>query len=276
MRVLFYVTLILAAAFGAAAADYKIDWYSINSGGGLVTGGAYKLTGSLAQPATGFIKGTNYLHWVGFWAGDIPTPVVSATAQQAKLLQDGTYVSVSGKVATTGPTDRFSGFLYMEEADRSSGIRVSCPTWPVTGLARGSILTVIGSMGTTSAGERQVMASIVIITSSTSPLKQLGMPNRSVGGGDFGSPPATGQWGIVGGQGLNNIGLLAETWGLIVETGNNYLIIDDGSGRTVRIDTTGLSGLPTTGYISVIGLSSLYSGRISLILPRNSTDVQSK
>ena len=70
----FAVSLTTALAWllvcGAFAADYQINWYSINSGGGLVTGGGYNLNSTIGQPAAGFVKNTSYLHWVGFWVGE--------------------------------------------------------------------------------------------------------------------------------------------------------------------------------------------------------------
>ena len=285
MRNVFVVILaVLTAGLisgGICAQTYRIDWYSINSGGGLVTGGSYKLNSSVGQPVAGFVKSTSFLHWIGFWAGEVPTPTVAPTINAAKLLGDGTFVSVAGKIATsgrnpiTGITDRFSGFFYLEEADRHSGIRISCPSWPITDLLRGSVINVIGTMGTTGAGERQIVAPIVIITSTTTPPPPLGMNNRAVGGAAFGSPPL-GQSGVIGGTGLNNIGLLIKTWGEVTykEPSGAYILITDGAGAPVRIDTAGLASVPSEGYVSVIGISSLYTGPSPLVLPRTDSDIE--
>ena len=51
MRATIIVLLILTAAGAAFGQGYKIDWYSINSGGGLVTGGGYNLNSTIGQPA---------------------------------------------------------------------------------------------------------------------------------------------------------------------------------------------------------------------------------
>lgn len=279
--ILLLALLILGAPTGSAQ-DYRIGWYSINSGGGLVSGGSYKLNGSVGQPAAGFAKSGSFLHWISFWAGDVLTPVVKETIDQAKVTADGVFVSVAGKIATTGKDpvtnipDRFTGFFYIEEEDRSSGIRVSCPIWPVGELLRGSTINVIGTMGTTSAGERQIVAPIVIIGSTTDVPPPLGMNNRWLGGSDLGSPPL-GQYGVTGGTGLNNVGLLVKIWGRVTETGNGYVVIDDGTGIGVRVDTTTIAAPPGSNqYVTVIGASSLYkpaADRLRLVLPRDDSDI---
>ncbi len=260
---------------GAVGQDYRIDWYSINSGGGLVTGGGYKLNSSIGQSAAGFVSNTTHLHWIGFWAGDLPEPVVPDSIGAAKMLPDGTYVSISGRIATTSATD-FSSFFYVEEENRSSGIRVAVSA-AVSGLLRGSIVNVIGTLGTTAEGERCLTGPIVIIVGSRAPLAPLGMPNKSVGGGDWGVPPL-GQYGVLNGGGLNNIGLLIQTWGRVIEKGTGYLLISDGSQDPVRVSTAGLSTIPDEeDYISVIGISTLYkpaADRLRYILPRGDADVE--
>ena len=102
------------------------------------------------------------------------------------------------------------------------------------------------------------------------------MPNPTVGGGDIGIPPL-GQYGVLGGTGLNNVGLLIRTWGRVTATGTGYAVIDDGSGTPVRLDTSTLASLPEVNdYISVIGISSLYRpgvDRLRLVLPRTDLDI---
>jgi len=85
-----------------------------------------------------------------------------------------------------------------------------------------------------------------------------------------------GQYGVIGGFGLNNIGLLVKTWGRIAykDPSGGYILIGDGIGSTIRIDTAGLAGVPGSGYVSIIGVSSLYTGRLPLVLPRRSSDVE--
>lgn len=257
------------------AQSYRIDWYSINSGGGLATGGGYKLNSTIGQPTAGLVKNTSFLHWIGFWAGEVPVPTVAGSVAAAKALPDGAFVSLVGRVATSAEAD-FAGFFYVEDADRVSGIRVALPSGGVPGLARGSVVNVIGNLGTTSSGERLFTGPVVVITGMVAPLAPVGMPNRSLGGGDAGSPPL-GQYGVAGGAGLNNVGLLVQTWGRVIDAGSGYVVIDDGSATPVRMDTSTLANPPALNeHVSVIGISSIHkpaAERLRLVLPRDDSDI---
>lgn len=265
----------LACCVSAFAQGWQIAWYSINSGGGRVAGAGYALNSSIGQSAAGFVSNDTCLHWVGFWAGDLPEPVVPPSISAAKALRDGTYVSIGGRIATTSEGD-FSGFFYIEEEDRSSGIRVAV-SGAVSGLLQGSVVNVIGTLGTTAEGERCLTGPVVIIVGTHTPLMPLGMPNRSVGGGDWGAPPL-GQYGVSDGAGVNNVGLLIETWGRVTEVGTGYMLITDGSGDAIRVSTAGLSAIPQVNdYISVVGISSLHkpaSDRLRYVLPRGNADLR--
>lgn len=273
--------VLIAAAFTAAlsvpsAAQYEIKWYSLNSGGGESAGGGYKLNASVGQSVAGFAKSTSFLHWIGFWSGEVPSPQVVADIGAAKKLADGTFVSIAGKIATSSATE-FSGFFYLEDESRANGIRVAAQSADVVGLLRGSVLNVVGTLGTTAAGERQITGPVVIITGSATPLEPLVMRNSSVGGANFGTPPA-GQYGVAGAtKGLNNVGLLVETVGLVTAVEPGFVVIDDGSGTPVRVSVTNLAAPPVLNdYITIVGLSSLHkpgAERLRLVLPRANSDL---
>ncbi len=275
--VIVVITLLMASV--ACAQGYRIDWMVFSSGGASTAGGTFTMKSTFGQPAAGYVEGPNLRHWIGFWLpGQAGTGAIPcATAAAAKGYADGTVVTVSGKIATSATSD-YTMFFYVEESDRSSGIRVNLSPWSVAGLARGSVVSVSGTLSTTADGERQLSTPVVVIASTTEPLTPLGMPNRSLGGGTLGTPP-WGQYGVTGGTGVNNVGLLVETWGRVTETGGGYVVIDDGSGRPVRVDTNLLSSPPGWGsYVSVIGASSLYTPsatRLPMILPRRDADIRS-
>ena len=65
--------LLLAAlcASAALAADYSIDWLTIDGGGGTSTNGPYALTGTIGQPDAGAMSGGNFTLQGGFW-GVVP------------------------------------------------------------------------------------------------------------------------------------------------------------------------------------------------------------
>lgn len=276
---LYRTLIVIGLTFGIAhtgdCQTYRVDWCSVNSGAGLTSNGSHSLNCSLGQSSAGLVTDSNHLHWVGFWGGEVPDPLAVPGIGSVKLLADGSYVSLTGKIATSSLVD-FDSFFYLEEADRSSGVRVAVPGLPVGGLMRGSVVNVIGTLGTTDAGERQLMGPVVIIVSSHEPIEPLGMGNRWVGGNSLGTLPA-GQMGTTGGYGLNNVGLLIQTWGSVTEVGAGYVLIDDGANLPVRLQTSVLSAPPPLGdYVSTIGISSLHwSGteRLRLLLPRDDQDV---
>jgi len=54
---------------GALAQNYSIDWYTMDGGGGISTGGVYSVTGTIGQPDAGaLLSGGNYTLQGGFWA----------------------------------------------------------------------------------------------------------------------------------------------------------------------------------------------------------------
>ena len=59
----------LAAALGALAQDYAIDWHTIDGGGGTSTGGVYSVSGTIGQPDAGpTLTNGQYSVTGGFWA----------------------------------------------------------------------------------------------------------------------------------------------------------------------------------------------------------------
>ncbi len=265
------LSLALAALASSAGLAYSIDWYSINSGGGAASSASYSINATVGQPVAGFVSSTSHLHWIGFWAGDLPVPTVVESIQAAKLMSDGAYVSIAGRIVTTEASD-FSNFFYVEEQDRYSAIRVDAAPGPIAGLARGSVVNVIGTMGTTDAGERQLAGPLVIVITSHAPLAPLGMTNKSLGGGGVPAGPA-----VKNGKGLNNVGLLVTTWGYVSAVAGSDMLITDGSGDNVRVNVAGLASLPNEGdYVTVIGISSVVSSgadTLPYLLPRTSDDI---
>jgi hypothetical protein len=60
----------------ALAQSYSIDWFSIDGGGGTVTGGVYSISGTIGQADAGHLSGGNYTIEGGFWSilGAVQTP----------------------------------------------------------------------------------------------------------------------------------------------------------------------------------------------------------
>jgi formylglycine-generating enzyme required for sulfatase activity len=59
----------LAIFASAGYCDYRMDWSTIDGGGGQSTGGSYRLSGTIGQPDTGFTESANYDIYGGFWPG---------------------------------------------------------------------------------------------------------------------------------------------------------------------------------------------------------------
>jgi len=223
------------------------------------------------------------------------------TIAWAKTLSVGSPLStpLSGKVVTAG-TGQFSGSIYIEEPDRSAGIRVA-----TTSLREpGDIVDVSeGTVGELD-GERFVAGATVDWQASGTPLRPIGMINRNLGGGDV----RDGE-GIIRQKGvtvlktpnervtspdLNNIGLLVKTTGRITaritQGSREYIYIDDGSALTdgsgetgVRVEVGHLADgneiwLPPgeDQYVIVTGISActLLGGQVvRLLRPRSSDDI---
>ena len=60
--------LLLDAALNTASAQYAIDWFTIDGGGGQSSGGAYTLAGTIGQPDAGTSSGGRYTLHGGFWS----------------------------------------------------------------------------------------------------------------------------------------------------------------------------------------------------------------
>lgn len=92
----------LALTPAARAAQYSIDWYSVDGGGGTSSGGTYTVSGSIGQPdaAPTALTGGSYSLQGGFWPGLV---VDSDTGAPALLIQlNGTAVNISWAPGTPG------------------------------------------------------------------------------------------------------------------------------------------------------------------------------
>jgi hypothetical protein len=163
-----------------------------------------------------------------------------------KSLPDGARVTMAGKCVTAVcPSE---GYLYIEQDDRSCGIRVA---GDCAGISVGDRITVTGTFGTrrpdgVTASERYISAGSIVRTSSAGAIKPLAMTCRAIGGA-----PSYGTAGVVGPCGPSNIGLLTTIAGTIerVVDGETFYL-DDGSGTPdTNVDTGVLVRCPTTAGI---------------------------
>ena len=54
-------------ASAAWAADYSLDWSTLDGGGGTSTGGVYSVSGTIGQPDAGAMSGGSFTLVGGFW-----------------------------------------------------------------------------------------------------------------------------------------------------------------------------------------------------------------
>lgn len=179
------------------------------------------------------------------------TPTFTAIPD-ARALPDGTPVNCSGAIVT----GQFGSFLYMETPDRLCGIRVALPVAHGTAWS-GYDVTVTGGIMATDpvTGERYIDATAGTVNGEpgTTVIKPLSMTNITLGGG-LGAQP-----GVLGGVGLNNVGLLVRTTGRVsnpLESATEFTV-DDGSAVNVRVICP--SGAPADGkFVIVTGISTLF------------------
>ena len=68
MKTLFLLTTALVMS-SMVSADYSIEWYTIDGGGGTSSGGPYELSGTIGQPDADYLDGGPYELLGGFWGG---------------------------------------------------------------------------------------------------------------------------------------------------------------------------------------------------------------
>jgi len=176
-----------------------------------------------------------------------------ATPAAAKLLAEDTQVRVAAAVSAA-----FPDFLYVEDAQRISGIRVN-----KTGHTHsvGQSVIVTGALKTSSDGERYIDCSLSAksVDAELDPFFVIG---RSLGGGAWPVdwPSSPGQRGVTDGTGLNNIGLLVMVCGNVSYAGSDHFYVDDGSGVSDPSGHPGVKVLPYGFDIPDGGSLVVFSG----------------
>mgnify|MGYP005843481367 CR=1 FL=1 len=210
--------------------------------------------------------------------GESP-PLVLGTVHEVKSQPDGTRIRINDKTVTAG-TDQLTTCFYVEESDRTSGIRVSS-TEPVY---EGQVVDVTGTVQTID-GERQLVDPVIFIEPQPGTVPQpLAMMSRALGGAALNAyTPA-----VEHGNGSHNIGLLVRSWGWVRSVGPDYFVFDDGGtlfdsqGTQVRVSAlaklpAGLS-VPEVGtLVTVTGISScepVGGNLMRKILVRKASDLE--
>lgn len=64
-----YILLLVIVFSSIGQSEYIIDWYTIDGGGSVSSGGNYVLMGTIGQADAGYLGGDNYELLGGFWVG---------------------------------------------------------------------------------------------------------------------------------------------------------------------------------------------------------------
>ncbi len=187
-----------------------------------------------------------------------PTPVSVAVAKKEAI---GSLVSVTGSVSAI-----FSDYVYVEDTNPISGVQVDTTDTPDVG----AVVTVVGTLArNASTGEIYIASPTVTPTGATDTIRPLGMTNKAMGGGSGLNALGNGQIGVSGGVGLNNIGLLVRTTGLLSSTGTT---MTDGSGVTLEVSGAGSAYYGK--YVMITGVVSLDSSgnRVIQVVSVNSVN----
>lgn len=172
---------------------------------------------------------------------------------EAKLKADNENVQLINKAVT------FAGanFFYIEEKDRSSGLRVEKSNH---GLLPGMKADIYGQILTNASGERYIAAQSVVPNGS-GVIRTMMLNIRALGGGDwqFDSSSGKGQRGVTFGQGLNNIGLKVKICGRArsIDPVTRTFFVQDGSGLAKVILPPGATLPAENAFVTVTGICSL-------------------
>ncbi len=213
-------------------------------------------------------------------AGNVSSPASASivvgnpvTLAQGKAEPGNAEAIVAGSVVTAC----FSDAIYIEEPDRTAGMRVSPAP---AGVSVGQTIDVAGAI-TVTGGEKTLILQTFDIA-GTGTVGPLAMANKWVGGGNWGYVASTGegQQGVRP-TGLNNMGLLITTWGSVVGyeqvSSPSWFTISDGGGVTITCSLPpGVAFDPGWQYVCVTGICSCQqSGSIlsNLVRVRQPSDI---
>ncbi len=190
----------------------------------------------------------------------------------AKAQPDGAIVTLPKKIVSARLPDCF----YVAEPGGHAGLRVQSTRDVTIGRA----VNITATMATVGTERTLINATVnTLATGSTQPMP-LGMTGRSLGGGHIAATnhgSSTGQVGVEGGYGLNNIGALVRVWGTVTEIADDEhsYWIDDGSritytdggdthtGVLVSLGATGhwlpIGDLEVGDHIAINGISTCFA-----------------
>ena len=106
VRLLTSAALLVALAPSPALAQFQIDWYTIDGGGGSSAGGAFSLTGTIGQSDAGAAAGGGFECGSGFWGGSLGSAPCYANCDGstiAPILNVNDFICFQTKFAASDP-----------------------------------------------------------------------------------------------------------------------------------------------------------------------------
>lgn len=201
------------------------------------------------------------------------------TGRNPKHGVDGDPVLITSAVVSAAWDDVF----YLEADERNAGLRVELENH---GIEEGMRADVTGYIDTNANGERYIAADVAVQSdppNDTGFVGPLGMSCKAIGGADwnYDSSTGAGQRGVVGGAGLNNIGLLVRTCGKVTQFDTavppTWFKIDDGSGVSVKCvvpdDVTINTGWQIVGVTGVSSCEKVGDDLERVLLVRTQDDI---
>jgi len=163
------------------------------------------------------------------------TPAVPTDCASAKMLPDGTKVTIRNKIVTCVR----GSAIYVEEDDRSAAFRAA----GISGISVGDRVNITGTLQTNSSGEREIMGAAMRLSSGNPIPDPVVMSHGSLIGGPAGYNP-----GAPGATGCNTSSLFVKVSGKVTKVGTGpnagLFYLDDGSNL---LDGTSWDGTPNVG-----------------------------
>ncbi len=182
----------------------------------------------------------------------IPATPPLASIADAEASPDDTSVAVLGIASAVVSDDVF----YVEAENRTCGIQVFKPGH---GIVAGRELIVQGRVSASDPEVELLADQLTDIGSGV--VLPLAMTNKAMAGGGYRYDPTAhlGQRGADDGNGLNNVGLLVTTMGVVSDATDDSFEIGDGSGVPVKVNPVpGLTPPSSGAFVQATGISSLY------------------
>jgi len=181
-----------------------------------------------------------------------PAALAWTVGEAKRDVADGEAVSLRGLAVTAV----FPGSVYVEQPDRTAGIRVDTDV----PLEEGDIVDVEGVIETDDYTHERYVDSYANWPQPTGGklhLKPVGLLARAMVGGSLGF-----QEGLPDNPNLNNIGLLVTVWGSVTaldgRANSGYFMIKDGRAPAIKVIAPGGAAInPDWGYVTATGICSV-------------------